>query len=56
MELVSRLIIGVQGSDQNTAPLPYRETKLPEKLRFGYYTSGSFIVLSELRVFLNRVT
>ncbi|RDB20927.1 putative amidase PB8B6.03 [Hypsizygus marmoreus] len=42
LELVSRLVFGVQGLDQNIAPLPFRDVELPAKLRFGYYTSDNY--------------
>jgi len=41
LELVYRATFGPPSTDQNIAPLPYREVELPKKLKFGYYTSGN---------------
>ncbi|KAH7920402.1 amidase signature enzyme [Leucogyrophana mollusca] len=38
-ELFCRTIFGRQDDVHHNVPIPYREVKLPEKLRFGYYTS-----------------
>ncbi|KAJ7702411.1 amidase [Mycena rosella] len=38
LEIFCRLTFGVQARSLNLAPISYREPKLPEKLRFGYYT------------------
>ncbi|KAF7320523.1 hypothetical protein HMN09_00136000 [Mycena chlorophos] len=38
LDIFSRLTFGVQGNSLAVAPVPYREAKLPEKLKFGYYT------------------
>ncbi|KAG5634768.1 hypothetical protein H0H81_000838 [Sphagnurus paluster] len=46
LKLVSRLVFGVQGNDQNIAPVPYRDVKLAPKLRFGYYTSDNYVKAS----------
>ncbi|KAF8239357.1 amidase [Tricholoma matsutake] len=43
LELVAKSVLGLQGSDPSIAPLPYREPKLPSKLRFGYYTSDGYV-------------
>ncbi len=40
IELAARLVFGVQGKERDPAPLPYRDVRLPERLRFGYYLSG----------------
>ena len=41
IELAARLVFGVQGREYDPAPLPYRDVRLPEKLRVGYYLSGT---------------
>ncbi|KAJ7052225.1 amidase [Mycena amicta] len=38
LDIFARLTLGVPGRSHTVAPLPYREPKLAEKLRFGYYT------------------
>lgn len=42
VELACRVIFGQEGRLQMPPPLPYRDVELPEKLRFGYYTSDGF--------------
>lgn len=44
IELAARLVFGVQGREHDPAPLPYRDVRLPERLRFGYYLSGTSIL------------
>ncbi|KAF8892088.1 amidase [Infundibulicybe gibba] len=46
LDAVARLVFGVPGSIPDIAPVPYREAKLPEVLRFGYYTSDSYVKAS----------
>ncbi|KAF5383525.1 hypothetical protein D9615_003592 [Tricholomella constricta] len=46
LDLVSRLVFGVQGVEQSIPPLPFREANLPSKLRFGYYTSDNYVKAS----------
>ncbi|KAG6890091.1 hypothetical protein C0995_012040 [Termitomyces sp. Mi166 len=46
LQLVSRVVFGVQGDEQSIAPIPYRQIQLPPKLRFGYYTSDNFVKAS----------
>ncbi len=48
LELVCRTVFGAQSTDNEIAPLPYREVALPPKLRFGYYTSGNTLILCYL--------
>ncbi|KAF7359415.1 putative amidase PB8B6.03 [Mycena sanguinolenta] len=43
LELFCRVIFGVQRRSNIVAPIPYTESKLPEKLRFGYYT-GEYLL------------
>ena len=38
LEVASKLMFGNGG----VAPVPFREVELPAKLKFGYYTSGTF--------------
>ncbi|KAF7310294.1 hypothetical protein MIND_00403400 [Mycena indigotica] len=38
LEVFAKLLLGVPGRSHLVAPIPYREPKLPERLRFGYYT------------------
>jgi hypothetical protein len=35
----SKVLFGL-GPDEDVAPLPYRDVKLPSKLKLGYYTDG----------------
>jgi Asp-tRNA(Asn)/Glu-tRNA(Gln) amidotransferase A subunit family amidase len=35
-----KVLSGSSGVDSEVAPLPYREVKLPVKLKFGYYIDG----------------
>ncbi|KAJ7694086.1 amidase signature domain-containing protein [Mycena rosella] len=37
LDLFCRVVFGVQARSPDLAPISYREHKLPEKLRFGYY-------------------
>ncbi|KAI0923915.1 hypothetical protein AcV5_009322 [Taiwanofungus camphoratus] len=46
VELACRVVFGQQGPDYGSAPLPYREVKIPDKLRFGYYISDRFVKAS----------
>ncbi|KAH8111020.1 amidase signature enzyme [Phellopilus nigrolimitatus] len=47
IELACRLLFGAPGPAHVLSPsLPYREPELPNKLRFGYYTSDLFIKAS----------
>ena len=41
IELACRVAFGQESAD--TAPIPYREVTLPQKLRFGYYVSGALL-------------
>ncbi|KAJ7180615.1 amidase [Mycena filopes] len=41
LELFCRVTFGIPGRSLGLAPILYREPKLPEKLRFGYYAGGS---------------
>ncbi|OCH93682.1 amidase signature enzyme [Obba rivulosa] len=44
LELACRLMFGVRDKVAfNPAPIPFREVKLPQKLRFGYYLSDGLI-------------
>jgi len=44
LELASRVVVDASVSKEaqmeGLVPLKYREVKLPEKLRFGYYLTG----------------
>ncbi|THU99137.1 amidase signature enzyme [Dendrothele bispora CBS 962.96] len=48
LDLFCRFIFGRGDNfaDQLLVPLPYRETKLPQKLRFGYYSNDGFVKAS----------
>ncbi|KAF8903595.1 amidase signature domain-containing protein [Mucidula mucida] len=46
LHLFCRTIFGLEDPTGIAAPLPYRETQLPTKLKFGYYTSDEFIKAS----------
>ncbi|KAF8159688.1 amidase [Crassisporium funariophilum] len=46
LEIVSRITFGAPSSNHSIPPLPFREVKLPSKLRFGYYTSDNYIKAS----------
>lgn len=48
LELAARVGFGRQGADRASPPLPYRDVVLPERLRFGYYVSGAFTLLTFL--------
>jgi hypothetical protein len=37
----SRVLFGL-GTDEEVAPVPYRDIKLPARLKFGYYTDGQY--------------
>ncbi|KAI0629270.1 amidase signature enzyme [Trametes polyzona] len=44
LEIGARLVFGKQVcGDFDPAPLPYRDPKMPAKLRFGFYVSDNFI-------------
>ncbi|KAH7904118.1 amidase signature domain-containing protein [Hygrophoropsis aurantiaca] len=45
-ELFCRAIFGQQDTVHQNVPLPYRDAELPEKLRFGYYTSVDMVTSS----------
>ena len=41
LELIARVTFGNnQGASYSVVPIPFRDVQLPQKLRFGYYTSG----------------
>nr|VWO94634.1 Calmodulin (CaM) [Ganoderma boninense] len=46
IELAARLVFGVQGRECDPAPLRYRDIRLPEKLRVGYYLSDGYVKAS----------
>ncbi|KAI0927448.1 hypothetical protein AcV5_007990 [Taiwanofungus camphoratus] len=46
IELACRLVFGKTIEDSILAPVPYREVKLPDKLRLGYYVSDNFVKAS----------
>ncbi|KAJ7646871.1 amidase [Roridomyces roridus] len=46
LELACRVSFGAQGSLKDNPPVPFREVKIPEKLRFGYYTSDGVMKAS----------
>ncbi|KAM5532354.1 hypothetical protein V8D89_013948 [Ganoderma adspersum] len=46
IELAARLVFGVQGRERDPAPLPYRDVRLPERLRVGYYLSDGYVKAS----------
>ncbi|KAF8920609.1 amidase signature domain-containing protein [Mucidula mucida] len=48
LELFCRALFGSRETDTvyDITPLPYRDVSLPEKLKFGYYTSDGFIKAS----------
>ncbi|KXN86624.1 Fatty acid amide hydrolase 1 [Leucoagaricus sp. SymC.cos] len=46
LELVARTIFGVQGRNHEIVPIPFRETVLGSKLKFGYYISDGFVKAS----------
>ncbi|KAI5834825.1 amidase signature enzyme [Schizophyllum commune Tattone D] len=46
LERFSRVAFGQTGRSADVAPLPYRDVTLPEKLKFGYYTSDNIIKAS----------
>ncbi|KAI0314594.1 amidase signature domain-containing protein [Amylostereum chailletii] len=46
IELIARAIIGKRGSGYLPAPVPYRDVKIPSKLRFGYYITDGFVKAS----------
>ena len=43
LERMARVLFGVREGGQSyfPSPIPYRDVKLPEKLRFGYYLNGA---------------
>jgi amidase len=46
VEMACRIMFGIQSAEHDIAPVPYRDVSLPEKLRFGYYTSDCYIKAS----------
>lgn len=40
VELACRVVFGQASNHVDVPPVPYRDVKLPERLRFGYYTFG----------------
>ncbi len=40
LELACRVVFGLSSQNYGPAPLPFRAHELPERLKFGYYTSG----------------
>jgi len=46
LELIARVAFGNQSPNYSVAPIPFRDVQLPQKLRFGYYTSDNYIVAS----------
>ncbi|KAJ7693428.1 amidase [Mycena rosella] len=43
LELACRVSFGYPGAYRDFPPVPFRDVTLPEKLRFGYYTSDGII-------------
>lgn len=43
IELACRISFGQQSENYDPAPIPYRDVKLREKLRFGYYINDGFV-------------
>lgn len=43
LERMARVLFGARegGHAYFPSPVPYRDVKLPEKLRFGYYLNGA---------------
>ncbi|KZV71564.1 amidase signature enzyme [Peniophora sp. CONT] len=46
LTIVARLLFGQRDSNYYPAPVPFRDIKLPKKVRFGFYTSDDFIKAS----------
>jgi Asp-tRNA(Asn)/Glu-tRNA(Gln) amidotransferase A subunit family amidase len=48
LERMSRILFGARDGEDSyfPTPIPYRDVKLPEKLRFGYYLNGAHHDLS----------
>lgn len=46
LELACRAVFGAGGTADLAPPLPYRDVKLPEKLKFGYYTTDLLVKAS----------
>ncbi|KAK0466783.1 amidase signature domain-containing protein [Desarmillaria tabescens] len=46
LKLFCRTLFGVPDAISLVPPMPYREHNLPEKLKFGYYTSDGFVKAS----------
>ena len=41
LDLIARVTFGNnQSPSHSVVPIPFRDVQLPQKLRFGYYTSG----------------
>ena len=40
IELSCRVVFGQASENGDVPPVPYRDVKLPQRLRFGYYTFG----------------
>ncbi|KAG7445163.1 amidase signature enzyme [Guyanagaster necrorhizus] len=43
LKLFCRTLFGMPDAISHVPPMPYREPNLPEKLKFGYYTSDGFV-------------
>ncbi|EMD38846.1 hypothetical protein CERSUDRAFT_104159 [Gelatoporia subvermispora B] len=43
LELAARLTFGARDNGPEPAPVPFREVKLPQRLRFGYYLSDELV-------------
>ena len=41
LELACRVVFGKKSEAFDPAPIAYRDVKIPEKLRFGYYVNGT---------------
>ncbi|KAJ6618267.1 amidase [Mycena sp. CBHHK59/15] len=44
LEIFCRIALGIPGRSQTVAPVLYRQPKLAEKLRFGYYTGKHLLI------------
>ncbi|PSR72798.1 hypothetical protein PHLCEN_2v11295 [Hermanssonia centrifuga] len=45
LELACRVVFGLSSQNYGPAPLPFRAHELPERLKFGYYTSEDVLLI-----------
>lgn len=51
LELACRVVFGQQSETFDPAPIAYRDVKISDKLRFGYYVNGMYLPLHLFPIF-----